>query len=158
MHRVLATLLVAAVFVGCDNSQADQRTAYNASCSKHKSARVYIAVAAYAAADAAEAEATEDADAARFEIADAARAAGRAADACDAATTAAAAAADAAGTDRFNAAFRAADDTAQRAWREAQDAFGKPPGDPSLTPDWAQALEAARLAWEAAERAKASHD
>ena len=142
MRGVLITLVTSAMLVGCGKSHAEQRTAYNASCEAHKAGRADAHAAVLAA--------------------HAAKAAYRLAERANAerafAGTAAAAAADAAGTDRFNAATRAADDTAQSAWQEAQAAFGKPPLDPTLTPLWAKALEAARLAWETAERAKATHD
>ena len=54
--------------------------------------------------------------------------------------------------------FADADARAAKAWDIAQRAFGTTSTDPPLARKYAAALEAARIAWEAAQRAKASHD
>ena len=140
MHRVLATIVTAAMLAGC----GDPRAAYNASADAHDAAAA--GGRALRALDNAY-ERNADTGASGFTNLAPWRAANTAR-----------AAADAVGTGAFYADARTADTDAATAWREATRVFGTPHNDPQLTVPWSDALEASRLAWEAAERAKASHD
>ena len=127
MHRVLATLVAAALLIGCSDPKAEQRAAYLASGEAHAAADAdYHTPYALAASKAA------------------------------------IKAADAVGTDRFYPAVREADAAAEYAWERAQEnakGLQEHAGDGSrILLAWAAALEASRKAWEAAERAMASHD
>ena len=144
MHRVLATLVATALLIGCgehEQQSFSSRAAYLASAEAH--------AAAFAVVDAASWNSSRAPDAV-----------GRA---CDAANQAA----DAVGTDEFYPAVRKADAAAADAWEKTQE-FSNWLGGPTsmLAPDLAAkieasrtaVLEASRKAWEAAERAMASHD
>ena len=71
---------------------------------------------------------------------------------------AAVAAADAVGSGNFYPAVREADAAAAEAWKDTQIYAERMFKDPELGRVLGEAFEAARKAWEAAERAKASHD
>ena len=160
MHRVLATLIATALLIGCSEqpqvvvvqpkgavSQSAQqstppRAAYLASAEAHAAA----VAAAQAAFWAAPSDNAITRTAGAFWIA-----ASRAA-------AAAVAAADAVGSGNFYPAVREADAAAASAWKDTQIYAERMFKDPELGRVLGEAFEAARKAWEAAERAKASHD
>lgn len=128
MHRVLATLVATALLIGCSDPKAEQRDAYLASGEAHAAAAAAMGPMI------------------RLNVRTLGP--GWAADAADAAIEAA----DAVGTDEFYPAVRKADAAAAVAWEKVQDPEHV---RARLEP---AALEASRKAWEAAERAMASHD
>lgn len=143
MDRVLATLVATALLIGCGTSS---RAAYLASAEAH--------AAACAAFDISDFDAI--ADTYPGSIFDAAR--GTARFFARRAAIEANQAADAVGTDEFYPAVRKADATAADAWEKAQELAKWLSDGPTEAPVRAAVLKASRKAWEAAERAMASHD